>query len=97
MKTCTITVQVFVGEACLYRSLGEPPKSIRTWHNIDIMNTSRTRAYATRLFNKFWAVRKKDEPIRVEWECVHDDGNHRFKGALSGVNGIKRRFGIFDA
>jgi hypothetical protein len=48
MKTCKITVQVFVGEACLYRSLGEPPKSIRTWENVDIMNTSMTRAYATR-------------------------------------------------
>lgn len=97
MKTCTITVRVFVGqEACVYEYNGKPTDT-RTWNGVDIMKTAHTRAWATRQFNKFWAEREKDQPIRVEWDCRHDEeGGCHFKGSLSGVNTLRHRRGIFE-
>lgn len=95
MKTCTVVVRVFVGKSCEYD--GKPDET-RTWKGVDVMNTAYTRGWATRQFNTHWRHRKRDTPIRVEWECRHDDGpTHRFSGSLSGVNDIRHRRGIFDA
>lgn len=96
MKTCTVTVRVLLGEKqCEYGFQGAPHET-RVWKDVDVMNTSRTRAWATRQFNMHWEWRKRDTPIRVEWECQHDDGSYRFHGGLSGVNNIKSRRGYFE-
>lgn len=95
MKTCTVTVRVFLGDACSYEHSG-PPTEVREWKGVDIMDTSRTRAWATRQFNMHWKWRKRDKPIRVEWDCRHDDGAYYFRGSLSGFNNIKSRRGYFE-
>lgn len=95
MKTCSVTVRVFLGNACGYEYNG-PPHEVRTWKDVDIMKLSHTYGWATRQFNMHWNWRKRDVPIRVEWECRHDDGNYRGVGSLSGVNNMKTRRGIFE-
>ena len=96
MKTCTVTARVYLGEQCEYDFQGAPHET-RIWKDVDIMNTSRTRAWVTRQFNLHWKWRKRDVPIRVTWECLHDaDPFYRFTGFLSGVNSIKTRRGVFE-
>lgn len=94
MNTCTVTVRVFLGDACDYGH-GKPDET-RVWKDADIMKTSHTRAWATRQFNMHWAWRKRNKPIRVEWECRHHDGNYTGLGSLSGVNNVKSRRGVFE-
>ena len=95
MKTCTVMARVYLGEQCEYGFQGTPHET-RIWKDVDIMNTSRTRAWATRQFNLHWKWRKRDIPIRVEWVCENDDGSHRYEGSWSGVNNIKRARGAFE-
>jgi hypothetical protein len=95
MKTCSVTVRVYVGRSTEYGAMGDPTET-RTWKGLDIMKLSHTYGWATRQFNVQWSCRKRDVPIRVEWECRHDDGNYRGTGSLSGVNSIRTKRGIFE-
>jgi hypothetical protein len=87
MATCKVSAKVYVG--------GEL-KDSREWTDVDIMKVAHTRGWCTRQFNMHWDWRKRDVPIRVEWECRYDDGNHRFHGVLSGVNNLRHKRGIFE-
>ena len=93
-KTCKIEVEVCVDHKVI--------KS-KVWPACDIMNTSRTRAWATRQFNKFMDDFSGDygrnKIISVHWTAIYPDetGRARMHGRLSGVNGKKLvRNGIFE-
>lgn len=93
MKTCTITVELFVSGTSML---------LKRWENVDIMKTSHTRGYATRIFNKWLAdfdatYGLQEKVIRVEWNCRYDDDSYSFRGKLAGTKGRKvTQSGIFD-
>ena len=95
MKTCKVQVEVWVDDTCIRH---------KTWPECDIMNTSRTRAWATRQFNRTLndlasCLAGKDKIVSVCWTAIYPDksGRGRIHGRLSGVNGKKLvRNGIFE-
>lgn len=91
MKTCEVTVDVFVDQKIM---------KTKTWRRLDVMKTSFTRGWATRQFNTFLrdfgaCDMGNDKIIFVEWVC-HLGGYGTIRGTLSGVNGkTMSRRGIF--
>jgi hypothetical protein len=95
MLTCKVEVEIFVDHKVVKSKM---------WPACDIMNTSRTRAWATRQFNKFLSDFGgcdigHNKIITVHWTAIYPDetGRARTHGHLSGVNGKRLvRDGIFE-
>lgn len=95
MTTCKVEAKVYVDDVTV--------KS-RTWLVVDVMDTSRTRAWTTRQFNTVLkdlnsCLIGKDKIIRAVWTADYGkaQGYTRLSGWLSGVNGkVMARRGIFE-
>lgn len=92
MKTCKVEATVSIDRVVI---------ASKTWPTCDIMNTSRTRAWARRQFNKTLldmsqCLAGQDKNVVLDWWANYPNGNY-VSGRIAGVNGeIFVTRGVFE-